>query len=336
MALKGKIPYFEATGSKSELDITGSIISFVGLVLFVLGILMLTDDTAFSIAAMVAGLIVLAVFALFEIKRKRKGNVPLFDVELLKDRNLRVGTILRLMVNLAMGGTLFAVSVYLQSVLALYASNTGLTLLPMTLGLLLFALSAPKLSAKLNHKILMSVGCIIAIIGCLILSNQFTMDTTMLELMPGLFILGAGLGFVMALGVDIALSNISQEGQNNASGIVTTGQTLGQSMGTAIIGVILILGIIGGISDAVDTYAPDHSGDQAYEKGVYEYFQSIGSINEVNAENSTVQSIVNVIIKDSMQFVMYVTAALMAVIFVLTLRLSDKEIKKPDKKFKKP
>jgi MFS family permease len=241
LGLSGKIPYFEATESKSELDITGAIVSFAGLVLFVIGILMLTDDTTFSIAAMVAGLIVLAVFALFEIKRKRKGNVPLLDVELLKDKNLCVGTLLRLMVNLAMGGTLFAVSVYLQSVLALSPFNTGLTLLPMTLGLLMFALAAPKLSAKLNHKILMSVGCIISIIGCLILSQQFTMDTTMLELMPGLFILGSGLGFVMALGVDIALSNIPDEGQNNASGIVTTGQTLGQSMGTAIIGVILIL-----------------------------------------------------------------------------------------------
>ena len=336
LGLSGRIPYFEATGSKSELDITGSIVSFAGLVLFVIGILMLTDDTTFSIAAMVAGLVVLAVFALFEIKRKRKGNVPLLDVELFKDRNLRVGTLLRLMVNLAMGGTLFAVSVYLQSVLALSAFNTGLTLLPMTLGLLLFALAAPKLSAKLNHKILMSVGCIISIIGCLILSQQFTMATTMLELMPGLFVLGAGLGFVMALGVDIALSNIPEESQNNASGIVTTGQTLGQSMGTAIIGVILILGVIGGITDGVNTYAPEHSGDQAFEKNVYNYFQSIGSINEVNAENSTVQNVVNVIIKDSMQFVMYVTAALMAIIFVLTLRLTDKEIKKPDKKFKKP
>ena len=88
----------------------------------------------------------------------------------------------------------------------------------------------------------------------------------------------------MALGVDITLSNISEEGQNNASGIVTTGQTLGQSMGTAIIGVILILGIIGGINDAVDTYAPDYSDDQAFHEDIYDYFQSIGSINDVKAE----------------------------------------------------
>ena len=327
LALQGNIPYFEATGSKSDLDITGSIISFVGLVLFVLGILMLTDDTTFSIAAMVVGLIVLAAFALFEIKRKRKGNVPLLDVELLKDRNLRVGTILRLMVNLAMGGTLFAVSVYLQSVLALSAFNTGLTLLPMTLGLLLFALTAPKLSAKLNHKILMSIGCIIAIVGCLILSQQFTMDTTMLELMPGLFILGAGLGFVMALGVDIALSNIPEEGQNNASGIVTTGQTLGQSMGTAIIGVILILGVFGGISHAVDIYAPEYSGNETFQLEVYDQFQKVANINDVKSD-STIVSVVDIIVQDAMAFVMQVTALLMGIVFILSLRLEGKKTSK--------
>lgn len=74
---------------------------------------------------------------------------------------------------------------------------------------------------------------------------------------------------------------------------------------------------------------------ELFHQDVYEHFEKIGSINEVKAENNTIQSIVDTIIKDSMQFVMYVTAALMAVIFVLTLRLSDKEIKKPDKKIKK-
>ena len=327
-ALQNRIPTFTPDGSRSDLDITGSIISFVGLVLFVIGILMLSDDTATSIVIMIVGVIVLVVFALFEIKRKRKGNVPLLDVELLRDRNLRVGTAIRLLVNLAMGGTLFAVSVYLQSVLAYSAFNTGLTVLPMTLGLLIFALGAPRLSGKLNHKLLMSIGCIVAIVGCLILSQQFTMDTTMLELMPGMFILGAGLGFVMALGVDIALINIAEEGQNNASGIVTTGQTLCQSMGTAIIGMILILGVIGGINDAVDTYAPEYSDDQGFHEDVYNYFEKIGNIDDVKGENSTIQNIVNTIIKDSMEFVMYVTAILMAVIFVLTFRLKDKKIKK--------
>ena len=87
----------------------------------------------------------------------------------------------------------------------------------------------------------MAIGSIIAIIGCLILSYQFKNEYNNVNLMPGMFVLGSGIGFIMALSTDIALINIPDENQNNASGITTVSQTLGESMGTAIIGVILIL-----------------------------------------------------------------------------------------------
>ena len=328
LILQNKIPSFAPTESKSDLDITGSIISFVGLVLLVLGILMLSNDTSTSIVIIILGLIALTIFALFEIKRKRSGKVPLLDMDLFKDRNLRVGTTILLLSYLAMGGALFAVSLYLQSVLELNAFDTGLTTLPLTVGLLIFAVVAPSLTGKMKHKTIMAIGCIMSIIGCLILSYQFRLDTTTIELMPGLFVMGAGLGFLMALCTDISLINIPKESQNNASGINTTGQTLGESLGTAIIGIILILGVIGGIYTAVDIYAPEHSGDEQYHQDVYDYFQKVGNINEVKAENSTVVNIVDTIIQNAMAFVMQVTAIIMGIVFVLTFRLQDKHIKK--------
>jgi EmrB/QacA subfamily drug resistance transporter len=328
LVMQKKIPDFMPTESKGDLDITGSIISVIGLFLLVLGILTLSEDIATSIAAMILGIIALVVFVLFEIKRKRKGDVPLLDIELFKDRNLRVGTAIMLLAYVVMEGGLFAVSLYLQSVLELSAFNTGLTLLPMTVSLLIFSVAAPGLSGKLNHKTLMAIGSILAIIGCLLLSYQFRMNTTMLDLLPGMFVLGAGLGFIMALGVDIALVNIPEESENNASGITSTGQSLGESMGTAVIGIILILGVMGGISNAVDTYAPDHSGDEQFHQDVYDYFQKIGNINEIKSQGSFVVTIVDNIFQDAMAFVMMVTALLMGVVFILTLRLQDKNIKR--------
>ena len=213
------------------------------------------------------------------IKRKRKGKVPLLDMDLFKDKNLRAGAAIILLTDLVMGGGLFAVSLFLQSVLNLNAFNTGLATLPLTIGLLIFSVAAPSLTGKLNHKTVMAIGSVIAIIGCVILSYQFRMDTTMLDLMPGMLILGVGLGFIMALSTDIALINIPEENQNNASGIATTGQTLGESMGTAIIGIILILRVIGVISDAVNIYAPQYSGDEQFHQDVYDYFQKVGNID---------------------------------------------------------
>ena len=95
LAMRNKIPDFEPTESKRDLDIAGAIISFIGLILFVLGILMLSEDATTSIVVIILGVIALAGFALFEIKRKRKGKVPLLDMDLFKDKNLRVGSIMR-------------------------------------------------------------------------------------------------------------------------------------------------------------------------------------------------------------------------------------------------
>ena len=134
---------------------------------------MLSDYTTTSIVVIILGIIALSAFALFEIKRKRKCKVPLLDTDLFRDKNLRVGTTIILLSYIVMCGGLFAVSLFLQSVLDLNAFNTGLTTLPLTLGLLIFAVTAPSLTRKLNHKTLMVIGSIISIIGCLILSYHF-------------------------------------------------------------------------------------------------------------------------------------------------------------------
>ena len=324
LLMQSKIPNFVPTESKSDLDITGALISFVGLVLLVLGILSLSKDITTSVATIILGLIALAGFALFEIRRKRNGKVPLLDMSLFKDRNLRVGSLILLLSYLAMGGALFAVSLFLQSVLELNAFNTGLTTLPLTMGLLIFAVLAPSLTGKMKHKTIMAIGCIMSIAGCLLLSYQFRLDTETLNLVPGLFVMGAGLGFLMALCTDISLVNISKESQNNASGVNTTSQTLGESLGTAVIGIILILGVFGGISHAVDIYAPEYSGNETFHQEAYDYFQKVGSINEIK-ENDTIEDIVNIIIQDTMAFVMQVTAIIMGIVFILTLRLQDKK-----------
>ena len=326
LIMRNSIPNFEPTESRKDLDITGSVISFIGLVLLVLGILSLSKDFNTSLVVIVLGLLALAGFAYFETRRKRNGQVPLLDMDLFKDRNLRVGTLILLLSYLSMGGALFAVSLFLQSVLQLNAFDTGVTTLPLTIGLLIFAIIAPSLTGKLNHKTIIAIGCIMSIIGCVILSYQFRLDTTIFTLMPGLFVLGAGLGFIMALCTDISLSNVPAESQNNASGVNSTGQSLGESMGTAIIGIILILGVMGGISTAVDTYAPDHSGDEQFQMDIANYFQKVGNIDDLKMDNTLV-NVVNIIIQETMAFVMTVTAIIMGIVFLLTMRLQDRKIK---------
>ena len=325
LAMQSKIPNFEPTESKSDLDIVGAVISCIGLVLLVLGILTLTKDVTTSIIEIILGLMVLAFFIWHELKRKESGKVPLLDVDLFRDKNLRAGASIKLLYNIIISGTFFVMVLFFQSVLQLNPFDTGLASVPFCMGLLIFSLSAPKLIGKLNHKKLMAIGCIISIVGCLILSYQFRLNISMLDLIVGQFLLGAGIGFMMALSADVALFDVPAESQNNASGIITTGESLGSSLGTAIIGIILILGVMGGISTAVDTYAPDYSGDEQFHQEVYDYFQKLDTIE---GQDSIVVDTADIIIQNAMASVMYGLAIVLVAILILTLRIKNKNIKK--------
>ena len=325
LVMQNKIPDFKPTESKNDLDIIGAIISSIGLFLLVLGILTLTKEVTTSIIEIILGLIVLAIFIWYELKRKRSGKVPLLDIDLFRDKNLRVGTSIKLLYNIIITGTFFVMVLFFQSVLQLNPFDTGLASLPFVMALFIFSLTAPNLIGKLNHKTLMAIGCIISIVGCLILSYQFKLNVTMLDLIPGQFLLGTGLGFMMALAADVALFDVPAESQNNASGIITTGETLGSSLGTAIIGIILILGVMGGISTAVDTYAPDYSGNEQFHQEIYDYFQKLDTIE---GQDSVVVNTADIIIQNAMASVMYALAAVLVVILIITLRIKDKNIKK--------
>ena len=130
---------------------------------------------------------------------------------------------------------------------------------------------------------------------------------------------------MMALATDASLFYVPAEGQNNASGIISTGETLGSSLGTAIIGIILILGVMGGISTAVATYAPDYSGDEQFHEAVYDYFQKLDTIE---GQDSIVVNTADIIIQNAMASVMYGLAIVLAAILILTLRLKNINIKK--------
>lgn len=325
-----RIPDFASTASKKDLDITGSLLSALGLILLVLGVLMISGKTiGLSIGLIIASIIVLIGFGLFEKKRKANGKMPLFDVSLLKDRNLSRGTLIRLITAIAMGGSLFSISIYLQTVLKLSAFNTGIVLLPLTFGMLIFSIMAPKFAIRLSHKYAMIIGFSIAIVGCLLLSYQFTLTTRFIDLLPGMFIYGAGLGFPMALSVDTALINTPPESQSSASGFVSTGQSLGMSMGTAIIGIILIVGAVGGMHDAINTYAPDKVTNQEFHDNVQVYFEKLGNVNttELKHENNLKEKIVSKVVEDAMRLVMYVTALLLAIGGALTFTLKKQKIK---------
>jgi len=322
-----KIADFARTASRKDLDIVGSVLSVAGLLLFMSGILQLSGkNIKLCVILVIVSIVVMLSFGFFELRRSMAGKTPLFDVRLLKDRNLRNGTLVRLITALVMAGTLFAISVYLLSVLKLSAFKTGLMLMPMTVGMLLVSFIAPKTAMKIGHRYGMLIGFVIAVGGCFILRNQFKPDAGFLSLLPGMFIYGAGLGFPMSLSVDVPLSNIPPQAQNSCSGLVSTGQSLGMSMGTAVIGVVLTLGAVSGLREAINTYTPLNLSNEAFRANAEMYMQKMGNVDPLTMtvkDQDAYQKIINAVYHDAMRVVMMVAVGVILLGIILTFSLKD-------------
>ena len=113
-----KIKNFKPHLTISDFDIIGAILCVSGLISLVLGILCLKHHQLTTLILISLSVILLVTFGIFENK------TPLVDISLLKNHNLKTGMGIRLITNLSLAGALFAVSVFLQSVLHLSAFNT--------------------------------------------------------------------------------------------------------------------------------------------------------------------------------------------------------------------
>ena len=323
-----KIKTFPTSLSKSDFDKGGSLLSIIGLVILILGIISIDSNySSYSFIFIIVAIGILIGFTYYEKKLKKNNSVPLLDMDMVSEHNLKYGTIVRLITNVAVGGSLYAISVFLQSILKLSAFATGLAVLPLTVGLLLSSILAPKLAIKTSHKKIIITGFIIAIIGTFLLKYNFGLNTNVVDLIPGLGVLGIGLGFVMSLTIDIALNGTDKEKESNASGFISTGQTLGTSIGTAIIGTILIVGAVGGLHDAINIYYPDQISNQEFHENSELYIQKLSHTNLSNHQDDEIAHIADITIHDAMKLVIDVTTIFLVIGLIATLVLNDKKKK---------
>ena len=332
-AFSGKIHNFAPTLSKEHFDLKGSVLLVIGLILLVSGILLLETDPMYTLVLVVLSVIILVLFAKFENKIKEKGETPILDISVFKVRNLTSGTMVRLISTLALGGALFAISVFLQTVLGYDAFATGLNMIPATVGMLIATLIAPKLTTKFSHKAVMAVGFLLSVIASIILSTSFGIYSTFASLAPGMFVFGFGLGFVSALVMDIALVGTRPEDQNLASGVLSTGNSLGTSLGTAIIGCILIVGATYGLHDAAN-YSTLPNAHELVDQSTQDYIDKLGQINVSEINDTHLAQLVDTAYSGQMKIVMYVTATILIVGLAFTLSLNDGNSKESKSKKK--
>jgi MFS family permease len=124
---------------------------------------------------------------------------------------------------------------------------------PLSLTALIIAPIAGFLSHKyITPKALIQAGLVSTIIGYYILTRTLTVDTANAQLIPAMMFMGAGIGLAMAQLGNLTLSAVSIQQAGEASGLNNTFRQLGQTLGTAIIGAVLLSAISTNLTNGIN------------------------------------------------------------------------------------
>ncbi len=186
------------------------------------------------------GLVLLGVFAVWEYKRELKGLTPLVSLKIFQNREFTTGSLITLILSLGMSGLFFAIPVFLQAVRKLDAFHTGTAMFPLSLSLLIAAPLSAFLVKYTEPKKLIQLGLIIAAASFWVLRASLSVDAAAKDLIWGMSLFGVGMGMMMAQLSNLTLSAVPVEQAGEASGINNTFRQLGQTLGSAILGAVLI------------------------------------------------------------------------------------------------
>ena len=240
------------TSREQRLDLPGLLTS--GGALFALSYALIeANNKGWGSAEILSLFAVAAVgFAAFILVEKRQ-RAPMLDISLFKNRTFAGANSTMLLVAMSMFGVFFFVSLFVQGILGYSPTRAGAAFLPMTLCIVLFAPVAGKLSDRLGSRWLMGFGLFLVSIS-LVLFSLLDQHSTFWNLLPALFVGGAGMAIAMTPTTSAAMGSVPVDKAGVGSGVLNSMRQVGGSLGVAIMGAIL------GSYISVPQFSPEYPG----------------------------------------------------------------------------
>ena len=236
MRLVHDVPY---TGPR-RVDAVGAVLSVVGMGGIVLGILVWQEGGESVGAVLAIGVIGLAGFAYWLGRRKREGKPTLIDPGLFSSKIFRFGISGQMLQQVALGGTMIALPIYLQMVLEYDAMEAGLSLAPLSLTMFATAILAGKRAGRRRPSSIIRLGFGVLTTGLALLIPIVPRANSGWALVVPLVIAGVGLGLLVSQLNNYTLAPISEERVSEAAGVNSAAGSFGLSFGLAFAGAILL------------------------------------------------------------------------------------------------
>jgi Na+/melibiose symporter-like transporter len=244
-------------GPAPKLDYIGSVLSAAGLGVFVFGVLESSTwgwvkpknspitifGFSLTLFVMAAGGVLIWGFVTWQRHREGVHRDPLVHLSLARVPTVRSGLIGLFSQNLILMGVFFVIPLYLQLVLGLSALETGIKMLPVSITMLLTSAIGSRLSNRFAVRTIVRSGLIVTIAGALILLSTIKPTLSNAGFALGMGVLGIGMGLMVSQLGNVVQSSVEESGRSEAGGLQYTGQQLGSSLGVALIGAIVLIGL---------------------------------------------------------------------------------------------
>lgn len=193
----------------------------------------------------ILALLALVGFVVVERGRQRAGHVVVLDLSLFGIASFRNGNIAAAIISLGEFGLLFLLPLYLQNILGLSATGTGLVLLALAIGSFFAAPAAPALTARMGARAVVQLGLVLEVVAIGGIALAVGVDISPWRLVPWLFLYGAGVGLATAQLTGVILAEVPVAKSGQASGTQSTARQVGSAFGVAIIGAVLVATLSG-------------------------------------------------------------------------------------------
>ena len=224
--------------TRPKLDIPGTLAATAALFSIVYGFAQAESEgwTASStLSFLAAGAILLGVFVFLQTKVAN----PLLPLRVVLDRTRAASYLAVFVVGTGMFAVFLFLTYYMQLILGYSPIMTGVAFLPMVAAMIASSVtSAQVLLPKIGPRILMAGGMLIGAAGMGLLSQIAVDSSYATHVLPGLVLMGLGLGASMATAFQGATSGVRHDDAGVASAMVNTSQQVGGSIGTALLSTI--------------------------------------------------------------------------------------------------
>ena len=190
------------------------------------------------------GAVALVAFVLVE----RRAEEPVIPLRLFRSRVFTSSNVAGFAVSMVMFGSIIYIPVYAQGVLGVDATNSGLILMPLMLGLIVMGiLSGLVITRTGRYKAIMLTGVVIMGAG-LFLLTRLTWTSTQTQLTVAMVVLGLGLGMAMQQYTLVVQNSVAQSDLGVATASTQFFRNVGSTVGIAVFGTVMTSGLAAAIA----------------------------------------------------------------------------------------